>query len=100
MPAPRIRYSQHLVVRLKLRGISRTLPRTVFSRASRRFTDGMTGFSVAVHAMRFQGKRREMCLVYCKDRDEILFITIHPLKTRQVNNRLQSGRWRIIKNGE
>lgn len=100
MPAPRIRYSQHLLLRIKLRGIPRMLPRTVFSRALRRFSDSITGFFIAVHAMRFQGKRREMCLVYRKDSDEVLFITIHPLKTRQVHNRLQSGRWRIIKNGE
>ena len=96
MPARNIRYSSHLELRVKLRAIPRELPRTVYLGANRRFLDASTGFFIVVHTLPLGGKRREIAVVYRETEREVLLVTIHSLKARQVQNRLASGRWREI----
>lgn len=91
-----IRYSDHLQMRLKMRGIPHELPRIVYQRAPRRFIDAQSGLKVAVtQAMYFQ-KKRQVAVAYREDSEDILLITIHPLKPHQFENRIASGRWKEV----
>jgi hypothetical protein len=41
----------------------------------------------------YKGKRRDLALTYEETPHEIKFITIHPLKLNQKQNRIETGRW-------
>ncbi|MEK7187350.1 MAG: hypothetical protein AAB691_00710 [Patescibacteria group bacterium] len=91
-----IRYSDHLRVRITMRGIPENMPRIVFSRAERKFYDTATGLHIALSRMRYFGKLRDLAVTYREEDGDILLITIHPLKAGQLENRLRSGRWKLI----
>src|SRR6185436_16341689 len=89
----RIRYSDHLQLRMSLRRIPRPLPRSIYRRAKEVFYDHRTGHLVAIARSRYGGRLREMMVAYSEIEDEVTLITVHPLKPRQKTNRLASGRW-------
>ena len=89
----RIRYAEHLRLRLVLRRIPEQLPRRIYTRAKERFFDTVPGNFVAVARARYAGKIREMAVVFVEDEESIALITIHPLQPHQKNNRIVSGRW-------
>ena len=91
--AKRIRYSDHLKLRLSRRRIPRSLPRSIYRRAKEVFYDHTTGHLVAVARSRYGGRLREMMVAYSEVKDEVTLITVHPLKPRQKTNRIASGRW-------
>jgi hypothetical protein len=88
--AKRIRYSDHLKLRISLRRIPRPLPRSIYQRAKEVFYDHMTGHLVAVARSRYGGRLREMMVAYSEVKDEVTLITVHPLKPRQKTNRIAS----------
>lgn len=92
----KIVYTAHLRFRLGLRKISSDIPREIFERAKEHYYDALTRHFVAVHAVEFKGRSREMALTYDKKGNLIEMITVHPLKYYQKCSRVKSGRWRKI----
>jgi hypothetical protein len=92
-----IRYSRHLVLRLRMRSIPESLPRRIYLRAKRRFFDSETNLKVAVEQVKVFGKIRETMVAYRESGKQVLLITIHPLKSGQLQNRIHSGRWRLLR---
>ena len=90
----KIRYSGHLLTRLRMRDIPEHIPRLVYGKATRRFFDTETGHAIAVSHIAFFGKERDVAVTYREDHGEVLLITIHPLKQNQIDNRLKTGRWK------
>ena len=90
-----IRYSEHLMLRMALRGIESELPEMVFNQADKHYVDTQTGNFVAIKRMIFQGKERDIALSYNKLAGDILLITLHPLQDGQRERRIRSGRWQI-----
>ena len=88
-----IRYSKHLLIRLKMRGIPKELPRVIYNQATMRYLDILSDIEVAVMKTILHNKQRDVALFYRKDTSIIHLITIHPLKSGQLENRLRSGRW-------
>jgi len=91
--AKRIRYSDHLQLRLSLRKIPRPLPRSIYRRAKEVFYDNGTGHLVTVARARYGGRLCEMMVAFSETKDEVTLVTVHPLKLRQKANRIASGRW-------
>ena len=89
----KITFSRHFIERNTLRGIGKDVAEKIFSEADGHYLDSQTNTFVAVKRMVFKGKERDVGLVYRKAQDEIVFITIHPLKDGQKKNRINSGRW-------
>ena len=89
----RIRYSQHFAERQRLRDMPDGLAEAILRDADGHYRNGISGWYVAIKRMAFQGKERDVALTYTVDRDEIVFITIHPLKAGQKDQRINSGRW-------
>jgi hypothetical protein len=87
------RLADHLMRRLSLRGIKEEIVREVYAEAEERFYDEETKNSVAVKKIVFKGKERDMMVAYEEGTDEIILLTIHPLKKGQKENRVQKGRW-------
>jgi hypothetical protein len=55
--------------------------------------DQRTGNLVAVSRSRYGGRLREMMVAYSEIKEEVILITVHPLKPGQKTNRIASGRW-------
>ena len=53
----KIAYTSHLEFRLKVRNIPHNLPRKVFEYAKEHYYDTLTGHSVAVDTVEFDGKK-------------------------------------------
>ena len=90
----RIEYSQHIEVRLRMRGIDHELPRRIFEDAGERYLDLQTGHLIAVMNVELYGKKREVMVAYVAAKNSVTLLTIHPLKAGQKENRVFSGRWR------
>ena len=91
-----IKYSSHLSFRLSLRKIPQDLPRIIYLRSRRRYFDIATDTAVAVMRARLNKRQRDIMIVYREDDDDVLIITVHPLKRNQLENRIHSGRWQKL----
>ncbi|OGB90963.1 hypothetical protein A2625_06690 [candidate division WOR-1 bacterium RIFCSPHIGHO2_01_FULL_53_15] len=90
-----IKYSNHLKERVKTRKLPFGLARDILIFAIERYHDTMTHYLVAIGAGEYEGKTREFAVTYKEDwqRKIVEAITIHPLKQKQRENRIKSGRW-------
>lgn len=91
-----INYTGHLLFRMKMRGIPEALPLYIYKTSKERYFDSLTLHNVVVKKVKFQGKTREMAVVYEKSATAVNLITIHPLKLFQKISRLQLKRWQKI----
>jgi len=85
-----------LEFRLKIREIPRRLPRQIFEIAREHYFDNQTRKYVAVSKVSYKGRAREMAVIYEQVNNEIILITIHPLKDLQKSHRIKSRRWQRI----
>lgn len=92
----KIVYSQHLVLRLKLREIPYFLPKEIYQTSKEHYFDKETFKKIAVKKIKFKNKLREMVVVYEEINNQINLITIHPLKNYQKISRIKSGRWQKL----
>jgi len=76
-----------------VRGIPKDLPQIVFHEAESRFHDEITGHHVALKEVSYAGKRRLIMVAYDIKDDIVEIITVHPIGGRQVEARINSGRW-------
>lgn len=88
-----IRFSEHLLVRLAMRGIPQNVPQDIVRTARRRFFDAQSHLEIAVAKKRLYGRMRDLAVTYRRESNYILLITIHPLKSGQLENRARSRRW-------
>ena len=89
-----IRYSRHIENRIALRKIGYDLPKEIYDNAEERFVDEETGHEIAVIRLEIHGRERDIMVAYRHEDDDVILLTIHPLKDGQKENRIQSGRWR------
>lgn len=92
----KITYSPHLEFRLKVRGISKLLPKRIFQTAKEHYFDTLTRKNIAVKKARYKNKFREIAVIYEELGSQIILITVHPLKTFQKKRRIKSKRWQKI----
>lgn len=92
----KILLSSHLNIRLKERKIPRNYPSKILSKPDARFIDSVTNYKIAVRSLMYNFKIRPMVVVYDIIKSEIQIITIHPISSREIANKLKRERW--IKN--
>lgn len=94
----RIEYSDHLKHRIKIRELPYGLARDILIFAVERYYDKITHHFIAVGKSKYKGKEREFAVAYREDQSNeiVKVITIHPLKTKQKENRIKSGRWQKL----
>jgi len=85
-------YTDHLLFRIRQRGIPYDLPRLILETANEFYYDSKTKHYIAIAQVEYREKIREMIVVFEID-DEISLITIHPIKREQKERRIKSGRW-------
>ena len=84
-----ILYSSHLELRLELRSINRGLPKLIYQISKERYFDTITKLSIAVDRAVYKDKKRDIAVSYKETSDEIILITIHPLKLNQKTSRIK-----------
>lgn len=89
----KIIYSNHLELRLNLREIPRNFPKNIYKTSKERYFDNKTKTIIAVKKIKHKNKIREIALIYKEAHQEVILITIHPLKIYQKISRINSGRW-------
>lgn len=87
-----IRFSKHLLHRLKLRGLTKELVSKILANPQQQFQDTVNKTSIAVSKQ----SNRYYMVAYIKEENSMTAITIHPIKPSQINNRLKTGRWKKI----
>ncbi len=60
------------------------------------YLDKDTGYTIAIKRLKFHNKERDLALTYEEREEAITFVTIHPLKECQKENRIKSGRWKRL----
>jgi hypothetical protein len=88
-----IKYTEHLELRLELRGFPYDLPKDICEGAEEYYYDTSTSNYVALKRLTYAGKRRTMAVTYSRHEDVVEIITIHPIKEGQKEKRIRSGRW-------
>ncbi|MBI2514772.1 hypothetical protein HYV91_01100 [Candidatus Wolfebacteria bacterium] len=89
-------YTEHLELRLKLRQIPYGLPKKLYLTAYERYFDRDTQLLIAVKEVKYKNKQREFALIYKRKINEVILITLHPLKPYQKLGRIKSGRWQKV----
>jgi len=91
-----IKYTDHLKLRISLRGFPEELPLRVYKEAERRFYDEKSGHFIALKKMFYAGRERFIIVVYDVRNGVVELITVHPISKRQVEYRVKSGRWKLV----
>ena len=89
-------YTDHLLFRMGLRDIPEEFPREIYQHADERYRDMRTGRKIAVKRVEFQGRVREMAVVYEEEANDVRLVTIYPLKQGQKDQRIINGRWQLL----
>jgi len=89
----KIRYTDHLKVRLRVRGIPRSLPRVIYAGAKSKYRDVAAAHFIALGRAPYGGKERLFIVAYDITGDGVEIVTIHPISRAQVESRVKSGRW-------
>ncbi|HGJ67023.1 TPA: hypothetical protein ENS27_16815 [bacterium] len=90
----KLKYTEHLENRLKLRKIDHDLPGKIFEQANEVYYDDETKYYVAIMEVNLYNKKRDVMVAFDYEDDIVKLLTIHPLKEGQKENRVRNGRWR------
>ena len=90
MAKVRVNYTDHLRVKMVIRGIPERLPETVFRKAENKFHDEVTGHSIAVKEASYKGERRLIMVAYDTKNDVVEIVTVHPIGREQLDARVKS----------
>ena len=90
----RIVYTDHLRARLKEREIPLKIVKEIFDKAEEYYLDKLRGHNIVVSTVKYQGKLRKALLAYDTiSEEEVEAITVHPITSEQIKQRVSSGRW-------
>lgn len=99
-------------MQIRARRISKRLAKSIYFKATKRYFDAATDHHVVIAKRKHLGKMRSIMVAYDAIirgesenyvseanliGDEIWFITAYPLRDKEIENRVASGRW-ILKN--
>ena len=87
-------FTDHLMTRLKQRGILAKIVREIFKQSLENYWDNLRNRHIVIGKVLYQGKIRKVLAAYDKIEDTKEVVTIHPIKDEQIKQRLSSGRWK------
>lgn len=85
--------SSHLKIRLRERKIPQGYPEKILKEPDNKFHDSITLHKVAVRKLRYGGRARPMAIAYDIIGSDLQVITVFPTTDREIENRIESGRW-------
>jgi len=91
-------YTSHFKFRAKQRRVPFKLAREIFANSKENYLDNLRGHHIKIAKMKFNKKVKTIMLSYDIMNKTIEFITIHPIRDKEVENKISSGRWKYEKN--
>lgn len=89
----KVKYSSHLIARIRIRKIPFNLPRKIYIEADEYYLDNQTLLFIALKKVEHKGKIRDFIVAFKETGKVVEIITSHPLKPYQKEARVRSGRW-------
>jgi hypothetical protein len=89
----RVIYTDHLKLRLRARRISAKMPERIYREAKERYYNHATFRHIAVMSVIYHRRRRKMMIAYDEFPDHVEIVTVHPIESRQISERVLTGRW-------
>jgi len=86
-------YTNHLKTRLRQRKIHLKIVREIFNNAQEFYYDKLRKHHIVIGTTDYQGKRRKVLAAYDKINQSTEVITTHPITDKEIQARLESGRW-------
>ena len=80
-------------MRLKQRRVPLRIVKEIFEKSVGYYWDRLRNHYVAVGEVVYKGKRRKVLAAYDKIGKEAEVITVHPITSFEIKQRLDSGRW-------
>ncbi len=91
---PKLYYTNHLKLRLKLRKIPNNYPKIIYENPEQKFFDNIEKTKIAIKRLKYNNKLKNMMIAYEEKYDKDEIITIHPISDEKIMNRILSGRWK------
>ena len=89
----RVVYTDHLKLRLRARRIPAKMPERIYREAKERYYNHATFRHIAVMSVIYHRRRRKMMIAYDEFSNHVEIVTIHPIESRQISERVLAGRW-------
>jgi len=86
-------YTDHLKTRLKQREISTELVTKVIEKNEQAFWDNLRDRHIIVSKVIYKDKARHVLVAYDKIGKNIEVVTIHPISSKEIDQKIKSGRW-------
>ncbi len=86
-------YRSHLKRRLKERKIPDNYPKRIYLESKKKFFDMATNHQIAILELTYSGKLKNLAISYDIIGQQVEIITIHPISTKEIDNKIESGRW-------
>jgi len=86
-------YTDHLKLRLRARRIPAEMPERIYREAKERYYNHATFRHVAIMSVIYHRRRRKIMIAYDEFPDHVEIVTIHPIESRQISERVLAGRW-------
>ena len=86
-------YSDHFLVQVKKRRISKKLAKTICLKSTAVYSDAISGHEVAVKRIKHAGRMKDFMVSYDIIGEEITLITSYPLRKGEVEAKVKKGRW-------
>ena len=85
-------YTSHFKFRAKQRKIALKLARKIFENADEYYFDNLRKHKIAIARLKFNRKVKTIMLSYDIIDETVEFITIHPIRDKEIENKVISGR--------
>ena len=92
-------YRPHLEKRLEERKIPRGYPKKIVQTPEQEYFDTLTKRSIAIKKLVFEREQRNILVAYDIIENTIEIVTIHVISNKEIENRIQVGRWRKYEKG-
>jgi hypothetical protein len=89
----RVVYTDHLKLRLRARRIPAKMPERIYRKAKERYYNHATFRHIAIMSVIYHRRRRKMMIAYDEFPDRVEIVTIHPIESGQIRERVLAGRW-------
>ena len=87
-------FRPHFKFRAKQRGINSNLAIKIFNKSTKRYKDVLRKHDIVLGTTNVKDKRKHLIVAYDKIDNRIEFITIHFIRKKEIENKINSGRWR------
>lgn len=89
----RLKFSLHAERRMNERKISKSIIRKVIEAPDGCFFDTVTKHTIFIKRLLFREEERFIAVSTDQTEDQVVIVSVHPIRRRDYTSRIESGRW-------